>query len=84
MLIAKYESSTNYYFNFQSKKIYTLFDSVHLITNIRNNLLNAKVFVFPEFNFEDFEDNIHVSGGEIRWQLLHRVHEKDSKSEKII
>ena len=22
---------------------------------------------------------IHVSGGEIRWHLLHRVHEKDSK-----
>ena len=44
MLIAKYESSTNYYFHFQSKKISTLFDSVHLIRNIRNNLLNAKVF----------------------------------------
>ena len=29
MLIAKYESSTNYCFHFQSKKIYTLFDSVH-------------------------------------------------------
>ena len=69
MLIAKYESSTNYYFHFQSKKIYTLFDSVHLIKNIRNNLLNAKVFVFPEFNFEELEDNIHVSGGEICWHF---------------
>ena len=58
--------------------INTLF-SVHLIKNIWNNLLNAKGFVFPEFNFEEFEDIIHVNSGEIRWHLLHHVHRKDIK-----
>ena len=39
--------------------------SVHLIKSVRNNLLNSKRFVFPPFDFEEFEDNIHVAGGKI-------------------
>ena len=31
-------------------RTYIFFDSVHLVKNIRNNLLNEKKFVFPEFN----------------------------------
>ena len=30
----------------QGKRTYMFFDTVHLIKNIRNNLLNAKQFVF--------------------------------------
>ena len=32
-------------------KIYLFFDNVHLVKNIRNNLLNSKKFVFPAFFF---------------------------------
>ena len=32
-----------------STKIYLFFDNVHLVKNIRNNLLNCKKFVFPAF-----------------------------------
>ena len=52
------------------KKIYLMFDSVHLIKNIRNNLLNNKRFIFPAFNFGKFEDEITVKAGEIRWKNL--------------
>ena len=32
-------------------KTYLFFDTVHLVKNIRNNLLNARKFVFPPFGF---------------------------------
>ena len=64
-------------FMFNGRKIYNLFDSVHLIKNIRNNLLSAKRFIFPGFDFNPFEDTIHVEAGEISWRLFHEVYEKD-------
>ena len=33
-------------------KTYLFFDNVHIVKNVRNNLMNAKMFVFPEFSFE--------------------------------
>ena len=33
---------------------YLFFDSVHLLKNIRNNLLNSRRFIFPEFQFSQF------------------------------
>ena len=30
----------------------SFFDNVHIVKNIRNNLLNAKKFVFPAFSFK--------------------------------
>lgn len=60
-------------------KIYLFFDSVHLLKNIRNNLLNNKRFLFPAFNFDGFLDPIRCEGGEISWKLLHDVHEMDEK-----
>ena len=47
--------------------------------NIRNNLLNAKKFVFPPFSFD--QENITVSclAGYITWGSLHRVYNNDSK-----
>ncbi|MEO2160645.1 MAG: THAP domain-containing protein, partial [bacterium] len=57
--------------------IYLFFDSVHLMKNIRNNLLNHKRFIFPEFSFDIFND-VSFPGGEISWKLLHDVHDRDS------
>ena len=37
-------------------KIYLFFDSVHLMKNIRNNLLNNRRFLFPAFSFSGFYD----------------------------
>ena len=64
-------------FNFSGQKIYNLYDSVHLIKNIRNNLLSAKRFIFPSFKFYGFYDPISVEAGEISWRLLHDTYEKD-------
>jgi len=60
-----------------SKKIYLFYDSVHLIKNIRNNLLQRKRFIFPDFLSSHFLDEIKVSAGEIRWKIFHDVFEKD-------
>ena len=71
------------YITLNNQKTYLFFDSVHLVKNIRNNLLNRKRFLFPTFNSTGFYDPISVSGGEISWRLLHEVYEKDQKLEAI-
>ena len=58
-------------------KTYLFYDMVHLVKNIRNNLLAAKKFVFPEFTFEKFRDRIHVPAGYITWSMFHRLYEED-------
>ena len=60
------------------QKIYWLHDAVHLIKNVRNNLLNHKRFIFPAFEYDGFEDPISFKGGQISWKLFHNVFEKDS------
>ena len=40
------------------QKIYWLHDAVHLIKNVRNNLLNYKRFIFPAFEYDGFKDTI--------------------------
>ena len=57
--------------------IYLFYDAVHLVKNIRNNLLNARRFIFPPFKFHKFFDDIDVPSGEIRWKLLHDIHDCD-------
>ena len=47
--------------------IYLFYDSVHLIKNIRNNLLNYRRFIFPSFSFDQFYDKISVPASEISW-----------------
>ena len=69
------QDTQSLFINFQSQKVYLFFNTVHLIKNVRNNLLNRKRFIFPEFNFCDFFDNITVNSVEISWRLLHNVHE---------
>ena len=63
---------------FNEMKIYLFFDSVHLIKNIRNNLLNHKRFLFPAFSSTSLYNNVCVTGGEISWELLRKAYEQDS------
>ena len=65
ILRSKYgEKENKLSFTFLGHTIYNLYDSVHLIKNVRNKLVNSKRFVFPSFEFNEFEDNIHVDAGE--------------------
>lgn len=58
--------------------IYLFHDTVHIVKNIRNNLLNQKRLIFPPFISNDLEDlPVEVKGGEITWSLLHKVRERD-------
>ena len=57
--------------------IYLFFDSVHLLKNIRNNLFNSRRFILPQFNFNEFYGSIKLDAGEITWQLLHDVYDKN-------
>ena len=61
----------------ESRNIYLFYDTVHLVKNVRNNLLGRKRFIFPSFSFKGFPNDINVPGGETSWKLLHDTHEKD-------
>jgi hypothetical protein len=61
------------------KKIYLMYDAVHLIKNVRNNLLNYKRFIFPSFHFDKFQHEINVTAGEVRWKNLLDVYDHDQK-----
>ena len=52
-LLKQYLGDGQYFINFPglNNKIYLFFDTVHLLKNVRNNLLNVKKFVFPAFSF---------------------------------
>ena len=73
------QSPDDLFITLGGKKIYLFFDTVHLMKNIRNNLLNRKRFLFPEFHFDGFYDELKFPGGEISWRLFHEVHERDVK-----
>ena len=64
---------------YNNQKVYLFFDVVHLMKNIRNNLLNRKRFLFPSFSLSEFYDAVKVSGGEVSRHALHRVYERDQK-----
>ena len=53
------------------------FDNVHLLKNIRNNLLNAKKFVFPEFSFSCLQKTIASKEGYIAWGDLKKIYNQD-------
>ena len=80
-LLTMHSSDSPYYFIDPSsnEKIYLLFDSVHIVKNIRNNLLNGRKFVFPSFSFEHNDLKISCPPGYISWCDLHKIFEKDSK-----
>ena len=63
----------------ETLKTYLFFDIVHLVKNIRNNLLNRQKFVFPEISFGEFRDLIEIPNGFISWRSFYDVWEEDSK-----
>lgn len=69
------------YFTFPKAnyKTFVFFDSVHLIKNVRNNLLSAKKFVFPGFDFNVCGLKISSCPGYISWHDIHNIHDKDQK-----
>ena len=58
-------------------KTYVWFDTVHLMKNIRNNLLNRKKFVFPAFHFDLNGVIIGSEAGYITWGDLHKIYDID-------
>ena len=58
--------------------MFLFFDSVHLLKNIRNSLLNKKKFVFPAFTFEISNVSVSSKKGYIAWSDLHKVYNKDN------
>ena len=77
----EFKTDSEYFFIYTTPednlKIYWLFDSLHLLKNIRNNLLARKKFVFPSFNFTLFAEPIFVPDGYITWSLLYHVYDHD-------
>ena len=73
------EGNESFFINFQSQKVHLFYDTVHLIKNVRNNLLSKKRLVFPQFIFFEFNDDVIVNPGETSWKLFHDVYEKDQK-----
>ena len=69
-----FEHSANH-----GKRTYMFFDTVHLIKNIRNNLLNAKKFVFPEFSYNQGNIQLHCPQGYIGWADLYNIYDKDKE-----
>ena len=61
------------------KKVYLFFDNVHLLKNIRNNLLNSKKFLFPAFGFSFYQTNVESPAGYLAWSDFDYIYEQDSK-----
>lgn len=80
-LCSQYGDSNLPYITFPGSKVktYLFFDTVHLLKNIRNNLLNRKKFVFPGFNFESAYINISSEPGYISWRNLYQIYDDDKK-----
>ena len=60
------------------QKIFWLHDTVHLIKNVRNNLLNYNRFIFLAFKYEGFKDPILFKGGQTSRKSYHDCFEKDT------
>ena len=79
-LFSKYQSESHenviLYHSTSDQRTYLFYESVHLLKNVRNNLLNSRQFIFPEFHFSDF---ISLPAGDISWKLVHYVFDEDEK-----
>ena len=51
--------------------------AIHLMKNIKNNLLNFKRFLFVPFQLNQFFDSFNVGGVEGTWQLFHDLFKRD-------
>ena len=58
------------------RRTYLFYDFVHLLKNVRNNLLNSRQFICPQFHFSDF---ISLPARKISWKLLQSVFNEDEK-----
>ena len=58
---------------------YSIHSKVHLIKNVRNNLFNAKKFVFPSFTSNVQGVVINSPDGYMLWSDLHSTYDQDSK-----
>ena len=65
------------------KNIYLFFDTPHLIKNVRNNLLNSKRFVFPQFDYEKDGIEIYCPAGYLAWSSYALVLTLRAQSELI-
>ena len=63
--------------NYQWKETYLFYESVNLIKNIRNNLLNCKGFIFRSCTFYGFRYIIDLQSGKISWKIFHNIFEDD-------
>ena len=83
LLVIMFNSESNLYIEhpqYHGKKTYLFYDTVHLLKNIRNNLLNGKKFVFPEFmHNNNLYINIHCPAGYIRWGNLYNIYDNDKE-----
>ena len=58
----------------------TFYDTMHIMKNIRNNLLNRKKFVFPDFIYNDgLNIDINFWAGIIQWKDLHDIYDKEKR-----
>ena len=60
------------------------FDNVHLVKNIRNNLLNCKKFVFSAFFLDDHQLLASSENGYISWRDFHDLYEEDTKRKAFL
>ena len=68
-----------------STKTYWFFNNVHLVKNIRNNLLNCKKVVFPAFSFSLNDQLIASSENGYRsWRDFHDLYEEDTKRKAFL
>ena len=54
---------------------------MHKMKNIKNDLLRARIFVFPGFDFELLGMNLSSSPGYMNWQDIHKNYDKDKKQQ---
>lgn len=80
-LLSEYsKDNNNLCIHINDKRTYLFHDSVHIIKNIRNNLLGRKRLIFPPFSSDALKElSFDIKGGEVTWALLHNVYEKDKQ-----
>ena len=79
ILLEQFDGDKNHYISIPNfhNRIYLFFDSVHLLKNIRNSLLNRKKFVFPAFSFEISNSFVSSQDGSISWSDIHKIYDQD-------
>ena len=81
LLLKKFPSEELYFKHpNNSTNTYLFFDNVHLLKNVRNNLLNCHKFVFPSFSFQ-IKDRVVASSENryVSWIDLQTVYKEDAK-----